>query len=59
MARRLHIYAADGTLAGLGLWTIIASVLLALSLGSAEQLHSTTDLAQRLHSLLAGIRVWS
>lgn len=59
MAKLPHIHAADGPLAGLGLWTVIASVLLALSLGSAEPLHSAPDLSQRLQSLLAGFRGWS
>lgn len=62
MARHPHDPTRSDALARLGLFMVVASVLLALSLGNAElfRLQPTTpDLAQRLHSLLAGIRLWS
>ena len=62
MVRITHQQASGGALAGLGLFAVVASVLLALSLGSAElrlAQHDMPDLAQRLQSLLAGIRLGS
>jgi hypothetical protein len=60
MARLIRKHADSGALAGFGLLAITASVLLALSLGSAGvslQAHATPDPLQMLQSLLGAIRV--
>ncbi|WP_394560252.1 hypothetical protein [Aquipseudomonas alcaligenes] len=62
MARLLRRHADSGTLAGLGLLAIVASIVLALSLGSVDldlQSHSSANLAQTLQNLLGAIRVRS
>ncbi|MDD0842325.1 hypothetical protein [Pseudomonas sp. Gutcm_11s] len=60
MARLIRRHADSGALAGLGLFAIAASVVLALGLSSIDlplQQHGTPNLAQTLQNLLSVIRV--
>lgn len=61
MARFIRKQARSGALAGIGLYGIAASIVLAFSLGQG-QVHASAvsaALPQGLHSLLAAIRVGS
>lgn len=59
MAKLIRKHADSGALAGFGVLAIAASILLALTLGSAGALeaHATPNLAQALQGLLSAIRV--